>query len=158
MKRSTLILLKTLTWVACLWPIGLLVYEAITNTLGPDPTAKLALTTGYNTLLLLILSLAITPVRRLSSRLNWLIKFRRLLGLYAFFYASLHLGTYLFLFSGYDLPTVYDGLKAGHAGVVVDEWKQVWPTILDDLKKKSSSAVKDMAKATIDDWKEWRRV
>ena len=48
MKRSTLILLKTLTWVACLWPFALLVYGAVTNTLGPDPTANIALTTGYN--------------------------------------------------------------------------------------------------------------
>jgi sulfoxide reductase heme-binding subunit YedZ len=59
-----------------------------------------------------------------------------MLGLYAFFYATLHLATYLFLFSGYDLPTVWAGLKAGHAGVVVEEWKVVWPTILDDLKKR----------------------
>jgi sulfoxide reductase heme-binding subunit YedZ len=59
-----------------------------------------------------------------------------LLGLYAFFYATLHLATYVFLFSGYDLPTVWAGLMAGHGGVVVEQWKAVWPTILDDLKKR----------------------
>jgi sulfoxide reductase heme-binding subunit YedZ len=103
MKKSTLILLKTLTWVACLWPLGLLVYQAVTNTLGPDPTANIELTTGYNTLLLLILSLAITPVRRLWSRLSWLIKFRRLLGLFAFFYGTLHMLTYVALYAGFDV-------------------------------------------------------
>ena len=69
MKRTTLILLKTLTWIACLCPMALLVYQAVTNTLGPDPTSNITLTTGYNTLLLLIISLAITPVRKLSPHL-----------------------------------------------------------------------------------------
>lgn len=102
MPRKTLITLKTLTWIACLGPFALLVYQAVTNTLGPDPTSNIALTTGYNTLLLLILSLAITPLRLLSPRLSWLIKFRRLLGLFAFFYASIHLATYLVLYLNFD--------------------------------------------------------
>jgi sulfoxide reductase heme-binding subunit YedZ len=81
----------------------LLVYQAVTNTLGPDPTSKITLTTGYNALSMLILSLAITPLRLLSPRLSWLIKFRRLLGLFAFFYASLHLATYIGLYMNFDL-------------------------------------------------------
>jgi len=52
---------------------------------------------------MLILSLAITPLRSLSPRLSWLIKFRRLLGLFAFFYASLHLLTYIALYMNFDL-------------------------------------------------------
>jgi sulfoxide reductase heme-binding subunit YedZ len=103
MKRSTLILFKTLTWIACLSPVLFLVYEAVANKLGPDPTAEITLTTGYNALLLLILSLAITPLRSLFPRLSWLIKFRRLLGLFAFFYASLHLATYVALYMNFDL-------------------------------------------------------
>jgi methionine sulfoxide reductase heme-binding subunit len=106
MKRSILILLKTLTWVACLSPAALLTYEAVTNTLGPDPTANIELTTGYNTLLLLILSLAITPVRKVIPKLGWLIKFRRLLGLFAFFYGTLHLLTYVALYAGFDVHTM----------------------------------------------------
>jgi methionine sulfoxide reductase heme-binding subunit len=103
MNRKVLITLKSLTWVACLSPFALLVYQAVTNTLGPDPTSKITLTTGYNALLMLILSLAITPLRLLSPRLSWLIKFRRLLGLFAFFYASLHLATYIGLYMNFDL-------------------------------------------------------
>jgi sulfoxide reductase heme-binding subunit YedZ len=110
MKRSTLVVLKTLTWVACLWPMGLLAYGAVTNTLGPDPTSKIALTTGYNTLLLLILSLAVTPVRRLSPRLNWLIKFRRLLGLFAFFYGTVHMLIYVALYSNFDVRAMLDDI------------------------------------------------
>jgi sulfoxide reductase heme-binding subunit YedZ len=96
-------MLKTLTWIACLGPAGLLAYEAVTNTLGPDPTANIELTTGYNTLLLLILSLAISPVRKLVVRLSWLIKFRRLLGLFAFFYGTLHMLTYVALYANFDV-------------------------------------------------------
>ena len=70
MNRSTLITLKVLTWVACLSPAALLVYEAVTNTLGPDPTSTITLTTGYNALLMLILSLAVTPVRPSSHASN----------------------------------------------------------------------------------------
>jgi sulfoxide reductase heme-binding subunit YedZ len=103
MNRSTLITLKTLLWIACLTPFALLVYQAVTNTLGPDPTSTIALTTGYNALLMLILSLAVTPLRLLSPRLSWIIKFRRLLGLFAFFYATIHLATYLVLYLNFDL-------------------------------------------------------
>jgi sulfoxide reductase heme-binding subunit YedZ len=103
MKRSTLITLKTLTWLACLSPLALLVYQAVTNTLGPDPSANIQLTTGYNALLLLILTLAITPLRQLSPRLSWLVKFRRLLGLFAFFYATIHLATYVALYANFSL-------------------------------------------------------
>lgn len=102
MSRKTLIGLKMLTWIACLGPFALIVYQAVTNTLGPDPTSTIALTTGYNALLMLILSLAVTPLRLLSPRLSWLIKFRRLLGLFAFFYATIHLATYLVLYLNFD--------------------------------------------------------
>jgi sulfoxide reductase heme-binding subunit YedZ len=103
MQRSTILILKSLTWVACLWPLALLVYGAVTNTLGADPTANITFTTGYTTLLLLTLSLAVTPVRSLSPRLAWLIRFRRLLGLFAFFYGTLHLLTYVALYAGFDI-------------------------------------------------------
>jgi methionine sulfoxide reductase heme-binding subunit len=103
MKRSTLILLKTLTWIACLWLAGSLVWGAITNNLGPDPTAKIAFSTGLATLRLLTITLAITPLRRLSPKLNWLIKFRRLLGLFAFFYATLHMLAWVGLYNNFDV-------------------------------------------------------
>ena len=111
MKRSTLILLKTLAWIACLWPLGLLVVGALTpNGLGPDPAARIALRTGYTTLVLLAVTLAITPVRRLSPRLGWLVRFRRLVGLFAFFYATLHMLTYVGLYSGFDVHAMLDDI------------------------------------------------
>ena len=110
MNRSTLIILMTLTWIACLWPFTLLVYGAVTNNLGPDPSAKIALTTGYTALLLLIISLAVTPVRKLIPKLTWLIKFRRLLGLFAFFYATVHMLTWVALYSGFNVQQMADDL------------------------------------------------
>ena len=106
MKRSTLLLLKTFTWATCLWPLGRLVWGTATNNLGADPTATISFATGLATLRLLTISLAITPVRRLSPRLSWLIKFRRLLGLFAFFYAALHLLTYIALYAGFEVDAI----------------------------------------------------
>jgi sulfoxide reductase heme-binding subunit YedZ len=108
MKRSILIPLKVLTWLACLAPLAILVWGAITNTLGPDATARLTFSTGSTTLNLLTISLAITPVRKLIPQLNWLIKFRRLLGLFAFFYGTLHLATYVALYAGFSVPYMID--------------------------------------------------
>lgn len=106
MKRTTLIALKTLVWLACLWPLGWLIWGAATNNLGADQTATITFTTGLATLRLLTISLAVTPVRRLWPRLSWLIKFRRLLGLFAFFYATLHLATYVALYAGFNVSAM----------------------------------------------------
>jgi methionine sulfoxide reductase heme-binding subunit len=106
MKRPTLIILKTLTWIACLWLAARLAWGMITNNLGPDPTATIAFSTGLATLYLLCITLAISPLRRLFPRLGWLIKFRRLLGLFGFFYATLHMLTYVALYSGFSLAAM----------------------------------------------------
>ena len=131
MKKSTLILLKTLTWIACLWPAGLLTYEAVTNTLGPDATGTIEFSTGYDTLLLLILSLAITPVRKLAPRLGWLIKFRRLLGLFAFFYGTVHMLIYVALYSNFDVRAMLDDIaKRRFITVGVAAWVLLVPLAL----------------------------
>lgn len=106
MNRTTLTALKTLAWIACLAPAAWLGWAAATNNLGPDPTAAMAFFTGLAALRLLVITLAITPLRRLWPRLNWLIRFRRLLGLFAFFYATLHMLTYVALYSGFSLVAI----------------------------------------------------
>ena len=130
---------KVLVHLVCLLPLLQMIQMFRSGALGlmADPVNWITHQTGYWALFLLMVSLAVTPVRRLHPKLSNLIRFRRLLGLYAFFYATLHLSTYVFLFSGYDLPTVVAGIRAGHGGIVIDEWKQIWPTILGDLKKRT---------------------
>jgi sulfoxide reductase heme-binding subunit YedZ len=103
MNKSALITLKTLAWLAFLAPLARLVWGAATGDLGPDPTAKITFATGATALNLLTISLALTPVRRLIPELSWLVKFRRLVGLFAFFYATLHLATYVVLYANFDL-------------------------------------------------------
>ena len=128
MKRPTLILLKTLAWLACLWPLGRLVWGAATNNLGADPTATITFATGLATLRLLTISLTITPVRRLLPRLSWLIKFRRLIGLFAFFYATLHLGTYIALYAGFDVNAMAaDIAKRRYITMGVAAWLLLLP-------------------------------
>jgi sulfoxide reductase heme-binding subunit YedZ len=131
MNKPTLITLKTLVWLACLYPVAILVYGAVTNDLGPDPTKTITFSTGLAALRLLVLSLAITPARQLWSKLSWLIKFRRLLGLFAFFYASLHLITYMGLYSYWDPHTmIQDILKRRFITAGVLAWLCLVPLAL----------------------------
>lgn len=138
MSKRSIIILKTLAHLLCLAPFAWLIrfYTSGAFALDPDPVAYITHFTGNWALWILLASLAIAPLRRLSLRINWLIRFRRLIGLYAFFYASLHLATYIFLFSGYDLPSVLTSIRQGHPGAIIDEWKVVWPTIWDDVRKR----------------------
>jgi sulfoxide reductase heme-binding subunit YedZ len=104
MTRRTIILLKTLVWLACLSPFAWLAWGAVTSNLGPDPTGEIAFDTGTTTLWLLVITLAISPVRRIVPALGWLIRFRRLIGLFAFFYGSIHLLAYIGLYAGFNVP------------------------------------------------------
>jgi methionine sulfoxide reductase heme-binding subunit len=132
MKHSHLVLLKIATWIACLWPFALLVYGALTpNGLGPDPTSRIELRTGYTTLVLLAVTLAITPVRRLSPRLNWLVRFRRLIGLFAFFYATIHMLAYVGLYAFFDVNTMmHDIAKRRFITSGVAAWLLLLPLAL----------------------------
>jgi len=131
MPRKTLILLKTLTWLVCLGPLVWLLWCAVNNTLGPDPTHTITFATGRTALRTLVVSLAITPLRRLFPRLSWLIKFRRLLGLFAFFYATLHLMTWIALYAGFDTNSMYaDIIKRRYVTAGMSAWLLLLPLAL----------------------------
>lgn len=102
MSKRTLRILWWLVFAACLVPAGWLGWRALHGDLGADPVQTITHFTGDWTLRLLLACLAVTPIRRLTAKLSWLIRFRKLLGNYAFFYASLHLLTWIVLFSGLD--------------------------------------------------------
>lgn len=87
--------LRALIWVLALAPFALLVWDGFTGGLGAEPIEEATHRTGKAALVLLLATLAVTPVRRLGGW-NALVRVRRLLGLFAFFYASLHLLVYLF--------------------------------------------------------------
>jgi sulfoxide reductase heme-binding subunit YedZ len=88
--------LKTAAHFLALLPICSLIYSAWHEQLGADPVATLTHQTGLWALRLLLLSLSMTPLRLILKK-SWPIRFRRMLGLYGFFYACLHFSTYLFL-------------------------------------------------------------
>lgn len=129
---------KALLHLLCLVPaLGLVELYRSGKLAGyADPVNFLTHATGNWALWLLLFSLVVTPLRRLHPKLSNLIRFRRMLGLYAFFYATLHLMTYVFLFSGYDLPTAIAGLKHGHVNELWRQWVEVWPGVLEDLQKR----------------------
>jgi methionine sulfoxide reductase heme-binding subunit len=89
MKDSDIRFIKLLILVNGLVPLALLVWDQSHNRLGANPQNFLILTTGMMTLIFLMLTMAVTPLRKITG-LNWLIQFRRMLGLYAFFYGCLH--------------------------------------------------------------------
>ena len=94
-------IIKPFLFMVCLVPFIALVIGAVNNTLGANPVEIMTHETGEWTLRLLLVTLAITPLRRLSGK-SWLIKLRRMLGLYTFFYACLHFITYIWLDQYFD--------------------------------------------------------
>ena len=85
---------KVFVFILCLLPLGLLVWRAVHADLGANPIEFITHTTGDWTLRFLIFTLAITPLRKILH-LPQLIRFRRMLGLFAFFYACLHFSTWI---------------------------------------------------------------
>lgn len=138
MPKQAVVTLKTILHIALLAPFAWLVhiFQNGSLALNADPVNYITHFTGNWALWILLGSLAITPVRRLWTQLAFVIRFRRLIGLYAFFYATLHLATYVFLFSGFDLPAALHATAGGHPGELLTQWRLVWPTIWDDLKKR----------------------
>ena len=99
-----IVVLKTVAFAAALLPAAALVYGYYTNDLTANPGDYITDQTGTWTLAMLVISLTVTPLRRIT-KWNELIKLRRMLGLFAFFYATLHMLTWAWLFNLFD-PTL----------------------------------------------------
>lgn len=96
---------KPLLFVACALPFAWLLYGAFANTLGPNPAEALIRGTGDWTLRFLCITLAITPLRTMAGQ-PALARFRRMLGLFAFFYGMLHFLSYGWLDMGFDIDAI----------------------------------------------------
>ena len=97
--------LKIPLFVLCLAPALWLVWDGLHQNLGPNPVETITHTTGNWTLRFLLITLAITPLRKILQRPE-LIRYRRMLGLFAFFYGSMHLLTYLWLDQSFSLTAM----------------------------------------------------
>ena len=96
---------KPLLFVLALLPFAHLLYGALNNGLGPNPAEALSRGTGDWTLRFLCLTLAVTPLRQITG---WVVmaRWRRMLGLYAFFYGLLHFLCYAWLDMGFDVAAI----------------------------------------------------
>jgi sulfoxide reductase heme-binding subunit YedZ len=97
---------KVFVFLLCLVPLGILVFRALTANLSANPVEFIQHATGDWTLRFLIITLCITPFRKLL-KLPDLIRFRRMLGLFAFFYACLHFLTYLGPDQSFDVAAMW---------------------------------------------------
>lgn len=97
--------LKGVVFVGCLGPVAWLGWAAFSGALGANPISDITKETGTWTLRFLMVTLAVTPVRRWTGW-NDAIKFRRMLGLFAFFYGTLHFLTYLWLDQFFDVAAI----------------------------------------------------
>ncbi|MCU1264506.1 MAG: msrQ [Acidobacteria bacterium] len=96
---------KLVLFLNSLVPLVLLLWDVYRKRVGANPLEFVTRTTGMLTLVFLLLSLTVTPLRKVTGA-NWLIKFRRMIGLFAFFYGSLHLLTYVAFDRLFHLTTI----------------------------------------------------
>jgi sulfoxide reductase heme-binding subunit YedZ len=97
--------LKIAIFPLCLAPLGKLVWRAATANLGANPIEAITHATGDWTLIFLLVTLAVTPLRKLSGQL-WLIRLRRMFGLFVFFYGLLHFLTYFWLDQNFNFHSI----------------------------------------------------
>jgi sulfoxide reductase heme-binding subunit YedZ len=115
---------KVVVFTLSLIPLGLLVWRGLHNDLTLNPVQYIEHTTGDWVLRFLVLTLAITPLRKML-RLPQLIRFRRMFGLFAFFYVCLHFTTWVWLDRYFDWPQMLDDIAkrpyitVGFAGFVL---------------------------------------
>ncbi|MDA9769110.1 sulfoxide reductase heme-binding subunit YedZ [Candidatus Pelagibacter sp.] len=92
-----------------LLPILIIFYEIIFNQLGPEPVKEITHVTGNWTLRFIIITLAMTPLQKFT-KLNFWISYRRMFGLFVFFYASAHMMTYVGLDYRFDWSSIGDDI------------------------------------------------
>jgi sulfoxide reductase heme-binding subunit YedZ len=103
------LLYKTSAVLVLLMPFGYLVWRVVTNDLGPDPIAIVADYTGLWSIIMLLIVLSLSPLKRMTGK-SHLIKIRRQVGLVMFFYASLHVLTFFALQIGWQWPQLIEAL------------------------------------------------
>ncbi|GMT40316.1 MAG: protein-methionine-sulfoxide reductase heme-binding subunit MsrQ [bacterium] len=117
MTNKQITLAKITVFLLALVPFSLLLFRGLNDELGANPIEMITNTTGIWTLRFLVITLTITPLRRLTGQAI-LVRFRRMLGLFTFFYASLHFLTYIWLDQYFDWPFIVEDI-AEHPYIIV---------------------------------------
>ncbi|HET8941113.1 MAG TPA: protein-methionine-sulfoxide reductase heme-binding subunit MsrQ [Rudaea sp.] len=132
--RDAVAVSKPLVFFLCLLPLAHLGWDVVHNTLGTDPVAQLEHRTGDWSLRLLLATLAITPLRKISGW-NKATRYRRMLGLFAFFYISVHLGIYLVIdLGGFWSQLLGEIVKRPYITVGFGAWVLLIPLALTSTK------------------------
>lgn len=125
MKPLTAI--KSLLFILCLMPLAWVVWDGFNDTLSADPIEEILHRTGIWALRMLLITLAMTPLKHLTGRFEW-IRLRRMLGLFTFFYATLHLTTYLWLDIQFNWSQFFeDIIKRPYITVGMAAWLLMLP-------------------------------
>ena len=118
---------KTLVFFLSLWPIYVISYQIIFNQLGPEPVDRIINHFGEWTLIFILLTLSMTPLKKITKSVEW-IKFRRMLGLFTFFYASIHMLSYVGLDYRFDFePLINDVFKKKFVFIGFSAWLLLIP-------------------------------
>jgi len=108
--KTIAFIIKPFLFITCLVPLAWLVWGAMNDTMGANPVETMTRETGEWVLRLLLITLAITPARKILH-CPWLIKFRRMLGLFVFFYAVIHFLTYVWFDQFFDWLEILKDIK-----------------------------------------------
>ena len=126
---------KTLVFFLSLWPIYVISYQIIYNQLGPEPVDRIINHFGEWTLIFILLTLSMTPLKKITKSVEW-IKFRRMLGLFTFFYASIHMLSYVGLDYRFDFePLINDVLKKKFIFIGFSAWLLLIPLAVTSSEK-----------------------
>ena len=118
---------KTLVFFLSLWPLYVISYQIIFNQLGPEPVDRIINHFGEWTLIFILLTLSMTPLKKITKSVEW-IKFRRMLGLFTFFYASIHMLSYVGLDYRFDFePLINDVFKKKFIFIGFSAWLLLIP-------------------------------
>ena len=126
---------KPFVFILCLWPIGIIILDIYYNNLGAEPVKKIMNHFGEWTLIFICLTLTMSPLKRITNLSFW-IKFRRMLGLFVFFYATVHLLTYVGLDYRFDWdPIINDVLKKKYIFIGFSAWLLLIPLAITSSQK-----------------------
>ena len=118
-----------------LWPVYIITYQIFYNKLGPEPVDRIINHFGEWTLIFVLLTLSMTPLKKITNSLEW-IKCRRMLGLFTFFYASIHMLSYVGLDYRFDFePLINDVLKKKFIFIGFSAWLLLTPLAITSSDK-----------------------
>ena len=126
---------KPSIFILSIIPFLLITYKIIFNKLGPEPVKEITHFTGEWTLIFICLTLSMSPLKKLTN-LNYWVKIRRMLGLFVFFYASLHLFTYVGIDYRFSWQPIFDDVvKKKYIFVGFAAWVLLIPLTITSSQK-----------------------